>query len=788
MPNSTSTNRGIVAPQSNRRDQTVQRVITTPKKNTPFIRVPFTLRVRDFNGYTMYVEVVDSPYGRMRQPEVVYFSPELLLYLSKLGNPNLNGKLENEELMAMGQMIGDMLFPTQARRLFLQTMKQAYYPREGRGIRVLLELDDEQLAVIPWEYAYLQEFKFLRHREMMDFQRDLAYLQSKEDWTEEEITFLIDYLLYELNEYQLSTARNWSSEEHKDAVREALRGGIDAIQEKMRDENLGFLGLDDHLSIVRYEPYADLIWTGTPEDLEEVEPKENMNIFFCASDPIDLGALNVSGEAEAIAAGLKGSGRDIRGDSRSGRTESVRRAGGDNPLFNAQNIHEVFWGSDITKAKLKEELNKEQTSHIFHFSGHAGYISRSSVSKEGQVYAVVANHSHIDEKPSQEDLAWERRMVRVLSQVLSAPGNGFFKGDKFGYRDIKNASDPLRDIKNASDPLRDIKNASDPLRDIKNASDPLRDIKNASDPLRGIMQARRNVHGLNADVFEALDRKEGVLVLEKEATSHWWQDKDVESIENIIKAEAENIERATLAGLEPAKPLYEFIFFLQSLLNNDDESVQSGDNALDNSRKQLLAYFRQVYTTEVSEGNTWIDHPTNTLDEPVIASLKGNFENLWNKWILPNAFWSHKDMGHELMQASLRWRAGSHDVLWASELADLLKDKGIKLVVLNSCKTAQSDSRSFEAAGVATTLIQAGIPAVIGMQLSLDDEAAIKFSSTFYDALAEGYRLEEALVKGRRAMFNMNISQYWGVPTLYMRQMHVADTFQLCKYEEDGNG
>ena len=780
MPEPVTTNRGATSSTSGRTDPRVQRVVTTPKKNNPFIRIPFTLRIRDFDGYAMRVEVVDSPYGRMRQPEIVPFAPELVLYLSKLGNPNLSGKLDDEELLAMGQMIGDMLFPTQVRRLFLQTMKQRYHPREGKGIRVLLELDDEQLAVIPWEYAYLQEFKFLRHRDMLEYQQGLLFLMSRPEWDEEETAFLRDYLLYERGEYRLSTTRSWSTDE-QNAVKSALQDGIEAIQDQLLDEKLGFMGLDNHLSIVRYEPYADHIWTGTPENLDEVEPKESMNIFFCAADPIDLGALNVSGEAEGIASGLKNSGH-TSGNVRSVRSGSVRASGEGNPLFNAENINQVYWGSDITRDKLEEELNKEEPSHIFHFSGHAGYISRSSVSKEGQVYAVVANQSHIEEKPSQEDLAWERRMVRVLSQVFSGAGSGSFKGGKFGYRDIKNASDPLRDIKNASDPLRDIKNASDPLRDIKNASDPLRDIKNASDPLRGLLR-RRNSLSLSSDVFEAIDRREGVLVLEKGSTSHWWQDKDASSLENVIKDEAENIERATLAGLEPAKPLYDFLVFVQSLLDNNDASVTSGDNELDNSRKQLLSYFRQVYANEVSEGNKWIDPPSSTMNERTVDSLMSNFDNLWSKWILPSTFWEHEDMSHELMQASLRWRAGSHDVLWASELADMLKDKGIKLVVLNSCQTSQSDSRSFEASGVATTLIQAGIPAVIGMQLSIDDAAAIKFSTRFYDALAEGDRLEEALVKGRRAMLSMDTSQYWGVPTLYMRQVHVADTFQLCKYE-----
>ena len=757
----TTPNRGSIDPQPSEQNWNPAR-----QSAPPFIRIPFTLRIRDFNGYSMHVEVVDSPFGRMRQPEIVPFNPELILYLSKLGSPSLAGKLDDEELIIMGQIIGDMLFPTQVRRLFLQTIKHKYHPNNGEGIRVLLEIDDEQLTVIPWEYCYLQEFKFLREREMME------------------------------------------------------SGVIEKIAELDGIEDMhGFLGLDDYLSIIRYEPYVEKLLNITPEHLTTVEPQEEMKILFCAADPFDLGELNIAGEVESIVTKIKKTNK---------RTEqrklSIRPDEPVSELFDAERMEKEF---DVTKEMLQKRLDEDLNSQVFHFSGHAGYISRFDVSQEGQVYDVIASQSHITEEPSDEDVEWERRITRALSRAFNSPGNGPAAGFKEGGRDIKNASNPLRDIKNASNPLRDIKNASNPLRDIKNASNPLRDIKNASNPLRGGLADGGNAPFINSSVFDPLDRKEGVLVLEKGHTTHWWQDHSFKELEDAIKEELDNTVRANLAGLKPAMPLYDFIKHVWGQIEEADNKRKA--DPIFSDRRNLVLYLRKYYAKRLFGGdaskvvgdlkdlfedakkvdsiedfdfenidiknifslgrskfkNKKVQIASDRLDKEVINRLRNNeedcFNKAWKEWIFSNDFWD--EMPPELKQASLRWRAGSHDILWANELSDMLRGKGIKLVLLNSCKTSQSDSRGFEAAGVATTLIQSGIPAVIGMQLSIDDDAAIEFSSTFYDTMANGHRLEEALVKGRQAMRKLATPQYWGVPTLYMRQISVADTFRLCYYK-----
>ena len=69
-------------------------------------------------------------------------------------------------------------------------------------------------------------------------------------------------------------------------------------------------------------------------------------------------------------------------------------------------------------------------------------------------------------------------------------------------------------------------------------------------------------------------------------------------------------------------------------------------------------------------------------------------------------------------------------------LAVMLHDKSdtVRLIFLNACKTAMS-SREGELdpfGGVATSLIEAGIPAVVAMQFPISDKAAINFSRTFF--------------------------------------------------------
>lgn len=102
-------------------------------------------------------------------------------------------------------------------------------------------------------------------------------------------------------------------------------------------------------------------------------------------------------------------------------------------------------------------------------------------------------------------------------------------------------------------------------------------------------------------------------------------------------------------------------------------------------------------------------------------------------------------------------------------LGQLLSDhRSLRLVILNACEGART-SRSDPFAGVAQSLMQQGLPAVIAMQFEISDDAAIVFAHEFYSALADGYPVDAALSNARSAIFSQPNELEWGTPVLYLR-------------------
>lgn len=104
-----------------------------------------------------------------------------------------------------------------------------------------------------------------------------------------------------------------------------------------------------------------------------------------------------------------------------------------------------------------------------------------------------------------------------------------------------------------------------------------------------------------------------------------------------------------------------------------------------------------------------------------------------------------------------------------SYLAPLIANyDSLRLVVLNACEGARS-ARTDPFAGVAQTLVQQGLPAVIAMQFEITDEAANVFGKEFYGALADGYPVDSALTEARNAILAQCKNMEWGTPVLYLR-------------------
>jgi CHAT domain-containing protein len=110
----------------------------------------------------------------------------------------------------------------------------------------------------------------------------------------------------------------------------------------------------------------------------------------------------------------------------------------------------------------------------------------------------------------------------------------------------------------------------------------------------------------------------------------------------------------------------------------------------------------------------------------------------------------------------------AHDVS-GEDLGAMLQDEdSLRLVVLNSCEGART-SYVDPFSGVATSLMQFGIPAVIGMQFEITDEAAIAFSDSLYTALAQGLPIDAALAPARRAIVGVQKEAEFGTPVLFLR-------------------
>jgi hypothetical protein len=106
----------------------------------------------------------------------------------------------------------------------------------------------------------------------------------------------------------------------------------------------------------------------------------------------------------------------------------------------------------------------------------------------------------------------------------------------------------------------------------------------------------------------------------------------------------------------------------------------------------------------------------------------------------------------------------------AADLALRLQQAGVRVAVLGACKSGRRDGLTAWT-GVASALIERGIPAVVAMQYEVLDTHALAFSEAFYASLAGGLSVDEGLSAGRLAMLGQSSERdvEWGVPVLYMR-------------------
>ncbi|MDD7942912.1 SUMF1/EgtB/PvdO family nonheme iron enzyme [Actinomycetospora lutea] len=101
----------------------------------------------------------------------------------------------------------------------------------------------------------------------------------------------------------------------------------------------------------------------------------------------------------------------------------------------------------------------------------------------------------------------------------------------------------------------------------------------------------------------------------------------------------------------------------------------------------------------------------------------------------------------------------------------------LRLVVLNSCEGARTSAVD-PFSGVASALVEHGIPAIVGMQFEITDDAAVSFATSFYRALAQGNPVDGAMATARLAILAAGHETEFGTPVLFVRG-EIPSLFQL---------
>ncbi|QKD82850.1 CHAT domain-containing protein [Thermoleptolyngbya sichuanensis A183] len=125
-------------------------------------------------------------------------------------------------------------------------------------------------------------------------------------------------------------------------------------------------------------------------------------------------------------------------------------------------------------------------------------------------------------------------------------------------------------------------------------------------------------------------------------------------------------------------------------------------------------------------------------------------------------------------------RTGLTETLSGDDLAGLLVNNDIRLVVFNSCRGAHT---AVPAAGssaeaqpaqdtrnLAEALVSRGIPAVLAMAEKIPDDVALTLTRLFYRNLRRGFPIDLSLSRARQGLISSYTSNqlYWALPVLYL--------------------
>jgi tetratricopeptide (TPR) repeat protein len=122
-------------------------------------------------------------------------------------------------------------------------------------------------------------------------------------------------------------------------------------------------------------------------------------------------------------------------------------------------------------------------------------------------------------------------------------------------------------------------------------------------------------------------------------------------------------------------------------------------------------------------------------------------------------------------------RTGLTETLTGDDLAGLLVNNNIKMVVFNSCwgaYTATSDPGGDTTAqrNLTESLVKRGIGSILAMSERIPDEVALTLTQLFYHKLSQGYPVDLCVNLVRQGLISAYGSHqnYWALPILYLQQ------------------
>lgn len=129
-------------------------------------------------------------------------------------------------------------------------------------------------------------------------------------------------------------------------------------------------------------------------------------------------------------------------------------------------------------------------------------------------------------------------------------------------------------------------------------------------------------------------------------------------------------------------------------------------------------------------------------------------------------------IGHGEPDGLWLWRRNQPVLVTSASWRSVMeRSASVKLVLLNACLAAQTVGQDLFA-GVSMQMLQVGVPAVIGMQTPIRDDAAIDFAHFLYEELIHGPCagiIDQALSSARSALYAVDPGDFsYGVPVLWL--------------------